>query len=79
MDSRPVLKPQFTTDFLEAVIREGPDELTLRREEGVLRAIMDITDAGDNGCFDSWVRIGMPLVEPFSKVSRNHNVGDRVL
>ena len=38
MESRPVVKLKFTTAFTEAVVREGSDELTLRREEeGVLR------------------------------------------
>ena len=33
MESRPMVKPKFTTDFPEAVVREGADELTLRAEE----------------------------------------------
>ena len=38
MESSPVVKPKFTTDFLEAVVREGADGLMLRREEeGMLR------------------------------------------
>ena len=32
-----MVKPKFTADFLEAVVREGADELTLRAEEGTLR------------------------------------------
>ena len=44
MESRPVVKPKFMTDFpdfLQAVVREGADELTLRREEeGMLRAFI---------------------------------------
>ena len=49
MESKPVLKPKFTTDVREAVIREGADELTLRRqEEGMLRTFSDSTDVGDN-------------------------------
>ena len=35
-----MVKPNFTTDYLGAVFREGADELTLRaREEGVLRIL----------------------------------------
>ena len=34
--SEPVVKPKFTTQFLEAVGREGADEVTLREEEGIL-------------------------------------------
>ena len=49
MESRPVAKPKFTTDFPEAVVREGADELTLRpEEEGMLRTFIDTTDVGDN-------------------------------
>ena len=29
VESRPVVKPKFTTDFPEAVVGEGADELTL--------------------------------------------------
>ena len=47
MESRPVVKPKFTTHFLEAVVREGTDELTLRREEeSVLRTFVDTTKSG---------------------------------
>ena len=35
MESRPVVKPNFTTDLLEAVVRDRSEKLTLRREEGV--------------------------------------------
>ena len=31
VEARPVVKPKFTTDFAEAVVREGADELTLRK------------------------------------------------
>ena len=48
VESRPMVKPKFT-NFLESVVREGADELTLRAEdEGVLRTI-DTTDVGDSG------------------------------
>ena len=47
--SAPVVKPQFTTDFLEAAAREGADEPTLRREEtGMLRTVVDTTNVGDS-------------------------------
>ena len=44
LESLPVVKPRFTTDFLEAEVREGTDELTLRREGGMLRGIVDTTN-----------------------------------
>ena len=38
LGSIPVVEPQLTTDLPEAAVREGADELTLRREEeGMLR------------------------------------------
>ena len=33
VESRSVVKPKFTTEFLEAVVREAAEELTLRAEE----------------------------------------------
>ena len=49
VESRPVVKPNFTTDFPEAVVREGAGGLTVRREEeGMLRTIIDATGVGDN-------------------------------
>ena len=48
MESKKVVKPKFTTDFPEAVAREGADELTLRaHEEGALRSFIDTTNVGD--------------------------------
>ena len=42
-----VIKPQFRDAFLEAAIREGADELTLRAEEvGSLRTFTDTTHFG---------------------------------
>ena len=32
-ESHPFVKPKFTADFPQAVVREGADELTLRGEE----------------------------------------------
>ena len=49
MESKKVVKPKFTTDFPDAVTREGADELTLRAEEaGMLRTFMDTMDVGDS-------------------------------
>ena len=49
MASKKVVKPKFTTDVREAVIREGADELTLLdEEEGTLRNFIDTTDVGDS-------------------------------
>ena len=72
MESRKVVKPKFTTDFLDAMVREGADELTLRAvKEGMLRTFIDTTDAGDNGWepplgYEDWHAI-------FAKVSRDQN------
>ena len=47
LESLLVVKLQFTTEFLEPVVREGVDELTLRRErEGMLRTFLDTANAG---------------------------------
>ena len=52
-----VVRPKFTEDFPEAVVREGADELTLRAEgEGVRRNFMDTTNVEDH-------RWGPPLVD----------------
>ena len=32
-ESLPVVEPKFTTDHFEAMVREGADELTPRRDE----------------------------------------------
>ena len=46
LGSRSVVKPKFTSDFPERVVREGGDELALRREEeGMLRFFIDNTKA----------------------------------
>ena len=39
LESLSEVKPQFAADFPEAV-REGADELTLRREENMLRTFL---------------------------------------
>ena len=49
MESKKVVKPKLTTDFREAVTREGADELTLTlrdEEEGMLRNFVDTADVG---------------------------------
>ena len=49
MESRPVVKPKSTTGFLEAVCREGADELTLRTgQEGMLRTLIVTKDVEDS-------------------------------
>ena len=43
-----MVNPNFIADFLEAVVQEGADELTLRaEEEGMLRTFIDTTNVGD--------------------------------
>ena len=55
-----MVKPEFTTDFPEAVVREGADELTLRAEvEGMLRTFIFST----NGSHRSWMRICQAIVQ----------------
>ena len=45
------LKPNMYCGLPEAVVREGAEELTLRRqEEGMLRTIIDDTNVGDSRC-----------------------------
>ena len=40
-----LVKPKFTTDFLEAVVRKGADELTLKAHaDGVFRTSIDTTN-----------------------------------
>ena len=47
-ESLSVMNPKFTTDFPEAAVREGADQLTLRaEEEDVLRTFIDTADVGD--------------------------------
>ena len=54
MESKEVVKPKFTTDFPDAVVREGADVLTLRAdEEGALR-----TWETKNGSHRLWMRTG---------------------
>ena len=48
LESHSLMRPKFATDFPEPVVREGADELTLRREEGMLRTFMDTTTVGDS-------------------------------
>ena len=53
-------KRKFTTDFLEAVVREGADELTLRADEkDTLRTFIDTTNVGErkDGNHRSWVKL----------------------
>ena len=49
LESLSVVKPKFTAGFPGAVVREGADELTQRREEGILRTFIDTTNVGDSG------------------------------
>ena len=53
-----VVEPKFfTADLLVAVLREGADELIMRREEeGMLRTFIDTSNVRDN-------RWGPPLVD----------------
>ena len=47
VESRSVVKPKFTTEFLEAVVREAAEELTLRAEEaGALCTFIDTKACG---------------------------------
>ena len=49
LESLSVVKQKFTADFPEAVVCQGADELTLRREEeGIVRTFINTTQVGDN-------------------------------
>ena len=50
MESKKAPKPEFTTDFPEAAIRQGAGELIVRADEGALRTFNDTTDMGDSRC-----------------------------
>ena len=65
-------EPQFIKDYTEAMVREGADELTLRKQgEGALRIVVDITKMGDSGWdHRSWMRTGMQFVKPSTEASR---------
>ena len=55
--SSQVVKPKFSADFPEGIMREGADELTLRaEEEGARRTFIDTTHVEDH-------RWGAPLVD----------------
>ena len=48
MKAKRVVKPNLTTDYLTAVVREGADELALRaHEEEVVRSFIDTTNVGN--------------------------------
>ena len=48
--SLPAVEPKFSKDNPEAAVRDGAEELTLRRgEEGGLRTLMDTTNEGFDG------------------------------
>ena len=45
LEALSVVEPKFTADIIEAVVREGEDELTLRRgEEGSQRTFINTTN-----------------------------------
>ena len=66
------MKPKFTTDFLEAVVREGADELTLRRVSCAPSLTPRMWETVD-GRRRSWMRTATPPARPFSKGPRDHN------
>ena len=63
-ESRPVVKPKFTTDFPEAVVREGANELT--PEEGITNETVD------GGC-RQLTRTGTLSVMPVFKESKDQS------
>ena len=75
LESIPVVKSKFSEDVPEAVVREGADELMLRREEeGVLRTLIDTTNVGDIGRKPPLVdETGVQFVRAFTKASRERN------
>ena len=77
MESR-VEKSKFI-EFHEAVVREGMDELTLRKGGSAFRTFIDTTnvDTADGGQH-SLTKTGMPFVTPFSKVSWDQNGSEKL-
>ena len=72
-ESLPVVKPHFTTDYPEAMVRVGAYGLTVRREEeGMLRAFIDTTNVGDGG-HRSRMRTGMRFARPSTRELRGRN------
>ena len=81
MESRPVWRPKFTTDFPDAVVREGADELTLRKEEeGAVRSFIDTTEVGNRGWWATARGLGLARHLPghSSKGSRDQNGRPRI-
>ena len=59
-----MVKPKFTTDFLETVVREGADELTLRRVSCAPLLTPRMLETVDGGR-RSWMRTATPPARPF--------------
>ena len=68
-----MVKPKFTTDFPEAVVREGADELALRAdEEGALR-----TWETKDGTHRLWMRTDWHAICQ-AKRRRESGIGDQI-
>ena len=61
LESLSVVMPKFTTDFLEAVVREGADELTLPRGGSFRTFVGTMWETADES-LRSWTRTGTPSV-----------------
>ena len=62
--SQPVVKPKFTTQFPEAVVREGADEVTLREEEeGILHRYHEC----ERQQMESWMWLGTQMSGHFRR------------
>ena len=48
-ESHSTVKSKCTADIPEGLVREGADELTLRRDARMLRTCIDTTNVGDSG------------------------------
>ena len=72
MKSTRVVKPKFTTDFPGAVVREGADELTLKRERCALPSTPRMWETNDGG-HRSLTRPGTPSDRLFTGESRDQN------
>ena len=66
-----VVKPEVTADVPEAAVREGADELTLRRGEGTQRTFINFTSGGGgtvDGDLRLWTRIDTSFFQAIYKV-----------
>ena len=67
MESKKVLTPKFTTDFPEAVVREGEDDEQMKKGHCEPSSTTRMWETKDGG-HRSWMRTGTPSARPFPSV-----------